>query len=139
MITNIGLWIDHREAIIVTLTSGTVTDGALTGATEAVQALESGMEKHVRFSSGEEQSAGEDTRDRRFTNHLNLYYQKVIEQIRTADAIFIFGPGEAKGELVKRLESENLGGRVLRVEPADKLTESQIAAKVHEHFASPAI
>jgi len=135
MSTSIGLWIDHREAIIVTLTSATVTGGALTGATQAVQQLESGMEKHVRFSSGEEQSAGEDTRDRRFTNHLNQFLQKVIEQIRAADAIFIFGPGEAKGELVKRLESENLGGRVVRVEPADKLTEGQIAAKVREHFA----
>jgi hypothetical protein len=94
------------------------------------------MEKHVRFSSGEEQSAAEDTRDRRFTNHLNQFFQKVIEQIRAAEAIFIFGPGEAKGELVKRLESENLGGRVVRVESADKLTEGQIAAKVREHFAS---
>jgi hypothetical protein len=128
MTTHIGLWIDHRQAIIVTLT----------GETQAVKQIASGMEKHVRFSSGDEQSAGEDTRDRRFTNHLNLFFQECIAQIRAADAIFIFGPGEARGELAKRLESENLGGRIAGVEAADKLTEGQIAAKVREHFASRA-
>ena len=124
MTTNIGLWIDHREATIVTLTGGT----------EAVKQITSGMDKHVRFAGGPEQGAGEDVRDRRFTNHLNTYFQEVIGQIRGADAIFIFGPGEAKGELSKRLDSENLGGRVVRVETVDKLTERQIAAKVREHF-----
>ena len=36
----------------------------------------------------------------------------MISHIRDADSILIFGPGEAKGELKKRLESKGLGGRV---------------------------
>ena len=123
MTTNVGLWIDHRQATIVTLTGGT----------EAIKQITSSMEKHVRFAEGDE-PGGEDVRDRRFANHLTAYCQEVIEQIRGADAIFIFGPGEAKGELSKRLDSENLGGHVVRVETVDKLTERQIAAKVREHF-----
>jgi hypothetical protein len=54
---------------------------------------------------------------------------------REAESIFIFGPGEAKGELVKRLQSENLGGRIVGVETTDKLADGQIAAKVRDHFA----
>lgn len=125
MTTNVGLWIDHRKATIVTLT----------GETETVKQVVSGMEKHIRFTGGDELAAGEDTRDRRFTNHLNQFFQEVIGQIRAAESIFIFGPGEAKGELAKRLESEHLDGRIVGVEAADKLTERQIAAKVREHFA----
>ena len=120
----IGLWIDHREAIIVTLT----------GEDEEVKRISSGMEKHVRFSGGAEQSSDEDTRDRRFTNHLNQFFQEVIAVLRDAEAVLIFGPGEAKGELAKRLESENLTGRIAGVETVDKMTDRQIAAKVRDHF-----
>jgi stalled ribosome rescue protein Dom34 len=125
MTTNVGLWIDHREATIVTLA----------GAGEDVKHIASGMEKHVRFGGDAEKSTSEDNRDRRFTNHLNQFFEEVINSIRAADAILIFGPGEAKGELAKRLDGENLAGRVVGVESVDKLTDPQIAAKVREHFA----
>jgi uncharacterized protein YunC (DUF1805 family) len=120
----VGLWIDHREATIVTLT----------GEAEKVERINSGMEKHVRFSGGAEQGSGEDTRDRRFTNHLDQFYQAVIESVRAAEAILIFGTGEAKGELAKRLEVEKLAGRIVGVETVDKMTDRQIAARVREHF-----
>jgi hypothetical protein len=124
MKTHVGLWIDHREATIVTLT----------GEEEAVKRIISGMEKHVRFSDGAEQATAEDVRDRRFTNHLNQFFQEVITCIRDAESILIFGPGEAKGELAKRLEIENLTGRIVGIETVDKMTDGQIAAKVRERF-----
>ena len=120
----IGLWIDHRETVIVILTD----EG------EETRRLESNMEKHVRFSGGAQADTAEDMRDRRFTNHLNKYYDAVISHIREADSILIFGPGEAKGELKKRLESEELGGRIVGVETVDKMTDRQIAAKVRQRF-----
>ncbi|MCX6555193.1 MAG: hypothetical protein NTZ12_09310 [Candidatus Aminicenantes bacterium] len=46
----------------------------------------------------------------------------------------IFGPGEAKGELKKRLERDGLGGRIAAVETVDKMTDRQIAAKVRKRF-----
>ena len=73
-------------------------------------------------------------RDRQFGNHLNSYYAEVIAVIRDADAIQIFGPGEAKGELEKRLERERLKGHIVGIETVDKMTDRQIAAKVRERF-----
>ena len=124
-----GLWIDHSQASIVMLSA----DG------EKIEHVESDMEKHVRFSGdshfdGAGTSTAEDQQDRRFGNHLNQYYDKVITVIREADAILIFGPGEAKGELQQRLEREDLGGRIVGVEAADKMTDHQITAKVRQHF-----
>jgi hypothetical protein len=77
----------------------------------------------------------DDSRQRVFTAHLNIYYEAVIASIRDAESILIFGPGEAKGELKKRLEKSKLGGRIVGVETADKMTDRQIAAKVRQYFA----
>ena len=121
-----GLWIDHRKAVIVI-----VTDEG-----ETLSEIPSNMEKHVRFAggTGSEVGSAEDMRDRQFGNHLNSYYDKVVAALRGADSIQIFGPGEAKGELSKRLEHEGLKGHVLAVETMDKMTDRQIAAKVREHL-----
>jgi hypothetical protein len=92
------------------------------------------MEKHVRFYGGAKGASAEDQRDRQFTDHLHKYYDRVVTCIRDADSILILGPGEAKGELKTRLEIEGLGGRIVGIETADKLTDHQIAAKVRQRF-----
>jgi stalled ribosome rescue protein Dom34 len=128
----VGLWIDHRQAVIVSL----LDQG------EEIKRISSGMGKHIRYSGasqsknavGSHDDAGEDTRDRRFGNDLSEYYDRVISSLRDADSILIIGPGEAKGELQKRLEGEALGGRVVAVETADKMTAGQIGAAVRQHF-----
>ena len=120
-----GLWIDHRKAVIVLITD----EG------EEVKKIKSDMEKHVRFAGhAAEGGASEDVSDRKFENHLNSYYDQVIAIIRDADSIQIFGPGESKGELEKRLEHEGLKSHILAVETVDKMTDRQISAKVREHF-----
>jgi len=77
----------------------------------------------------------DDSRERTFTGHLNIYYEAVIACLRDAESILIFGPGEAKGELKKRLEKSKLGGRIAGVEIVDKMTDRQIAAKIRQYFA----
>lgn len=121
-----GLWVDHRKAVIVLITE--------TG--EEIKTITSNMEKHVRFTSGtgSEDGSSEDVRDRQFGNHLNTYYDEIIAVIREADSIKIFGPGEAKGELEKRIELEGLKAHILSVEAADKMTDHQILAKVRERL-----
>ena len=122
----VGLWIDHRETLVVFIGD----DG------EETRRIESGMEKHVRFSGGNrsEEGSADDQRDRQFASHLNRYYDEVITNIRDAESILLFGPGEAKGELEKRLATKGLGGRIVGIETVDKMTDRQIAAKVREHF-----
>ena len=122
---SVGLWIDHRQAIIVSLTD----KGGTT------MRIVSHMEKHVRFSRAAQDASAENQRDRRFTGHLQKYYDEVVSSIRDADAILILGPGEAKGELKARLESEALGRRIAGVEAVDKMTDQQIESKVRQYFS----
>lgn len=120
-----GLWIDHRETVIV----------IVAGNKEETKKITSNMEKHVRFSGGAQVSSEEDIRDNKFQGHLNKYYAEVITCLRDAESILIFGPGEAKGELKNQLESEGLGSHIIATETVDKMTDRQIAAKVRECFS----
>ena len=128
----IGLWIDHREAIIVVLTADT----------QETKYIKSGSGKHLRYSGsshsktpeGLKEVTSEDQRDRKFENTLNAFYDRVITAVRDAETIQIFGPGEAKGELEKRIGHAGVKARILAVETVDKMTDRQIAAKVRQHF-----
>jgi hypothetical protein len=117
-----GLWIDHRKAVIVIISD----------AGEETHEITSKMEKHVRFTGGtaSQDGSSEDVRDRQFGNHLNSFYDAVVAVIRGADTLQIFGPGEAKGELAKRLEHDGVKERILAIETVDKMTDRQIAARV---------
>lgn len=127
-----GLWIDHRKAVIVIVTE----EG------EDIQKIESGMGRHVRYRGASttkspfstQYQQGDDQLDNKFTEQLNKYYDEVIAHIRAAEAVLIFGPGEAKGELEKRIEHEGLKAHILAVETVDKMTDRQISAKVRERF-----
>jgi hypothetical protein len=133
----VGLWVDHRKAVVVTLIKGV----------EDIKTINSNVEKHVRFSSGGDpygasSSLGptkEDSRDRKFENHLDKFYADILSHIHDADSIWIFGPGEAKVELSNYLKKHSACGHIVSVEPVDKLTDRQIASKVREYYKRPLV
>ncbi len=127
-----GIWIDHRKAFVVTL--------AAVGQHTAL--ILSRVEKHPGRSGDsplkgryEAQSVpADDRRQRALTGDLNRYYDTVIAAVRDCVGVFLFGPGEAKDELHKRLEKMKVSEGAVAVEAADKMTDPEIIAKVHEHF-----
>lgn len=126
----VGLWLDQNKAVIVSITD--------TG--EERKRITSGMEHYVHFSSNGpgDGSSKKDARDPRFLNHLSEYYDKVIAHIGDAKSIQIFGPGEAKYELKKRLESEGKLENIVSVDEAGSLTDHRIAIRVRERFPARA-
>lgn len=107
MTREVGVWIDHRKAVIA----------IIAGKTEEVRQVTSSMEKHVRYSGAAQEDSAEDQRDKRFTGHLNKYYDQVIGCIRDADSILMFGPGEAKIELEDQLRGIARLGAMMLVKP----------------------
>jgi hypothetical protein len=123
----VGLWIDHKKTVIVT-----ITDKG-----EEIKQIRAHLERDAQPSGGWAAHSGRDygegdKQDRHFMGVLAVYYDEVISFIRDAESILIFGPGEAKGELKKHLEREGLGGRIVGVETADEMTDGQIAAKARQ-------
>jgi hypothetical protein len=129
----VGIWIDHKKAVIVSALAGRVT----------AKTLKSKVGPHARYSSragyptadGPKDGGGEKKYEERFSQQLDRYYDEVISQLGQPEALLIFGPGEAKLQLKERLgRSKALSERVVGIETTDKLTDPQIVAKVKEHY-----
>ncbi len=129
-----GLWVDHEKAIIVSLIDGS----------HKVTHVESDIEGHFRLKDDSQSFSPsnlqgntiESKMDSRYHKYLNIYFQHIIDALKEAKHIFIFGPGEAKIELKKRIEKNNiLLNKISGIEASDKLTEPQIVAKVKKYFS----
>jgi hypothetical protein len=131
MKTTAGLWIDHRKAVIAIVSAEGEETMEIKSNVEKQPGRFAGVRSTTHYG---QQSAADDSHEKEFTGHLNNYYDEVIAAIRDAESILLFGPGEAKGELRKRLEHAKLGGHIIAIETADKMTDRQIAAKVREYF-----
>ncbi len=129
---DVGLWIDHSKAIIVTIV----------GEKDETRQVRSNIGKYVYFSGGSYASplygtcniAGIGKQDRAFKNFLSTYYEGVLSLIRYADSVWIFGPGAAKGELEQHLQHSLPNGHIDGIESVGKMTDRQIAVKVREHY-----
>ena len=124
----IGLWIDNREAIIVKLTDKG----------EQIIRVYSDAEKQMRFEGGSRKDGLQTTetiQGRKFDMQLGKYFDNIVDLIRDAEMIQIFGPGEAKDGLLKQLENDNLKEHIAEIETADSMMDNQVVAKVREYFS----
>lgn len=120
----VGIWIDHKKAVVVSASASGVT----------AKTLESEVGPHTHYS-GSQDGGGEKKYENRHGQHLDRYYDEVIAQLGQPEALLIFGPGEAKLQLKERLSSSTaLSDRIVGIETTDKLTDPQIVAKVKEHY-----
>ena len=133
MSKRVGIWIDHRKAIVVSFENDH----------EKVVQFESDVSSRARvghnwdsmLTTGSHDVKSERRLDKRFRHHINAYYRKVYNEIRDAESIFIFGPGMAKIEIEKILaESKELHDRVINIENANKMTLRQISAMARNYF-----
>ena len=123
----IGLWVDHRQAVIVTLTDSG----------EQITRIRSDAEKQIRFAGGSRKDGLQTTesiRGKKLDSRLAKYFDDILVHVRDAEMIQIFGPGDAKNELAKHLEKEGLKERIVAIETMDNMTDNQISAKVRERF-----
>ena len=121
----VGLWLDRKKAIIVSIANNI----------EARSIVTSNMENCIQYSTATPgDGSPEEPRDRRFWKHLGAYYVQIIEQIRDAKEIQIFGPEVAKNELRKHLEDMGLAENIVSVEEAGMLTMIEIATIVQKRF-----
>jgi hypothetical protein len=121
----VGLWLNRGKAVIVSIVNNI----------EGRSIITSDMEHFVRYSTvvpGD--GSPEEIRDRRFWNHLGEYYEKIAEHVQDAIEVQILGPDDAKFELQKHLESKGLADRIVSVENAGTLTDTQIAIRVRKRF-----
>ena len=132
---NVGLWIDHKQAYIIWCES------------DKIDVVLSNIEPPAHFSGGTQlggkltQKGDSELRHNdRYKLQLARYYQQVIQKLKDVDSIFIMGPGEAKIEFQKALKRhKNMQNRLLKSEPADKMTMNQMIAHVRKFYQKLAV
>lgn len=132
MTNNVGIWMDHRKAVVV----------RLTGAGEDMVQIECESEtpdwqpgeQRVTKSYTPNDIVADNERKQKAMIRLNKYCDEVIIWLRDAETILVVGPDDAKGELINRMVSKQLNGRIAQVETVGKMTDREIVAHVRERF-----
>ena len=132
---NVGLWIDHKQAYVIS-----DKDGIL-------EVIPSHLEPPAHYSGGTQlggrmnhKADTEYRKSDRFKQQLKKYYQQVISTLKDANSIFIMGPGEAKIEFEKAIRKyKSLQKRILKVETTDKMTKNQMIAYVRNFYKNQAV
>jgi|SRR5579872_6329270 len=128
---NVGIWIDHRKAVIVSVSADRVS----------TKTLQSEIDPHSRYSGragsaeGPRGEGGEKKYEEHYRQQLGRYYDEVIGQLGQPKALLLFGPGEAKLQLKARLDRfKALAHCIVTTETTDKLTDPQIVEKIKDHY-----
>lgn len=131
----VGIWIDSKKAIIVTL------DGKKE---EKITEIDSEVENSVYHNkegnkgtfSGSHHSDSETKFDNRKKEELNYYLKSVMNYIKGSDYLYIFGPGETKIKLEQKIRDEKSLGKInlKAVETTGSMTLNQIVAQVKDFY-----
>jgi len=131
MANRFGLWIDHQQAVIVSVSE----QG------ESIKKIESGAKRREFRGPARSQTAysakygkGDNQLDSQFMEQLHKYYGQVLAELRGAQVVLVFGPAEARTELKRLIEDDKSMRCEVHVEPADRMTDPQITARVRDFF-----
>ncbi len=129
-----GIWLDERQAWIVSQKSKTVNLKAIDSDVETYH-LHGGSGSSTPY--GPQDAVSEPALNRRKNQQLKNYFQRVIDEVLPADRLYITGPAEAKIGLEKEISQlKDLSIQSLTIEPADSMTKNQFKAKVKDFFAT---
>lgn len=131
----VGIWIDSKKAIIVTL------DGQKE---EKITEIDSEVENSVYHNkegnkgtfSGSHHSDSETKFDNRKKEQLDYFLKSVLSYIKGSDYLYVFGPAETKIKLEQKIRDEKSFNaiKLKAVEPADSMTLNEIVAKVKDFY-----
>ena len=113
---------DHSIAHLMKLSNGRIVTSTLEIGS-SLPAKEQNLGIHERLFHDKEQK------------QLSAYFSRLSDVIREYDDVMLFGPTDAKSELLNILKGNHLFDNVkIEVKTVDKMTENQQHAFVKEHF-----
>ena len=120
-IRKLGIWMDHSNAYLMELANDII-----------VQRVVSELANHeteFNFYKGEKLIHKKE-------QHLQLsYYKKIGDIIKKYQDVVLFGPTDAKNELLNQIKNDHLfEGIKIEVKNSDKMTEVQMQLFVTDYF-----
>lgn len=134
----IGIWLDFKEAVLVTIDPAQ----SKTPEVKKVQSnIDWGVPKGGSRSKapwGPHMAVNEKAFLARRKKEEKTYFETILSALEPdTDALMIFGPAEAKLGLEKLIQkNKRLQQRLKAVQTADSMTQNQIVATVRDYFAA---
>lgn len=130
---NLGVWIDKEKALIVTLENKT----------EKFITIKSEVENYhpsggfgLGYKGSPQDAMAENKYMEREKNQLKSYFKNLVNEIKDADAIVIFGPAQTGEKFRKELDEQykDVSAKVKGLQKADSMTDNQIIAWVKDFY-----
>lgn len=120
---DLGIWMDHSSAHLMEFTQDPIL-------TKTIQSKFTHQAKEHSLSKSENQMHSKEQHQQ------SEYYKSLGEVIKKYQAVILFGPTDAKVELLNLLRADHLFDKIkIEIKQADKMTEKQQHAFVKEHFS----
>jgi hypothetical protein len=112
-IRKLGIWMDHSNAYLMELANDIIVQRVVSELTN--------HETEFNFYKGEKLIHKKE-------QHLQLsYYKKIGDIIKKYQDVVLFGPTDAKKELLNKIKSDHLFNDIkIEVKNSDKMTEDQM-------------
>lgn len=119
----LGICMDHSDAHLMVFNTDTIELNTIES-TFTHQIKEETLQKSEHVMHNKEQ------------HHQSAYYKELSEMIKDYDEVILFGPTNAKAELLNILSADRHFDNIkIEVEQTDKLTENQQHAYVKDYFS----
>jgi len=119
-IKQMGIWMDHSNAILMELINETIVTHSV------VSESSSPENERGRIMQGKPLQ----NKEQRFS-----YFKKLSDSIRNYQEVVLFGPTDAKNELLNLLKADHLFENIkIEVKNTDKMTDNQMHAFIKEYF-----
>ncbi len=129
-----GIWLDSEKAYVISLANGKPEIEKINSPVETRIRIE-GEKKHYSRLGGMVVNP-QKKRTNRQKQQLKNFYHMIIERVKDADAIYIFGPSNTPKGLYKEfLQNKPLASKITGIETEGKLTRNQMVAKVRHVFS----
>ena len=137
----IGIWMDNKEAIIVTLDGQNATVGNVKCTTE-LHSKEQHKEEHKESNHSRPTDAPVVASDKKVEvsitekSHGTVYQKEIFDKIKTAEEWYVCGPAETKNEF-KQFITDNHSAdlsKLKAVENAAHLSSEELTTKVKTFY-----
>lgn len=131
----VGIWIDTKKAIIVAL-EGQKEEKITEIDSEIENRIYHNEESNKGTFTGSHQSDSETKFDNRKKEQMDYYLKAIVNHIKKADYLYIFGPGKTKLKLEQKIRDEKSLDKIKlkAVETTDKMTLNEIVAQVKDFY-----
>jgi hypothetical protein len=130
-----GIWLNQEKAYIF----------RITGTGEPVmEKVKSNVELQERFGGEKEMGSRSNNfiagdrvkKQRRQQQERSVYFEEIVQHIRDAGYMYIFGPSMAKHGLYHAIENDNrVTGKVIAIDTAGRMTLNQMKMKVKGFYS----